>query len=284
MSDQNGQGSAHQADILTRPVVYRIPLMDAVTVRQNVTYRNGSAGPLVMDLYDPPARAPGATSLPAVVIAMGYPDPAGRFRATGWTTSWARLIAASGLVAVAYAAEDPAADLPLLLAHLRANAGALGLDPRRTGLLAGSGNVPVALSVLTQTARSPLRCAALCYGFMLDLDASTTVAEAAKTYGFSNPNAGQPLGEGARDVPMFVARAGRDQFAGLNDTLDRFAAEALRRNLPITIVNHPTGPHAFDLVDDSARSHEIVRGILDFLQRHLGVEPEGRAWEAAPPA
>src|SRR5437773_7130935 len=59
------------------------------------------------------------------------------------------------------------------------------------------------------------------------------------------------------DVPLFIARAGRDEMPGLNETLDRFAAKALDRNLPITMVNHANGPHAFDLVDDSDMSHEI---------------------------
>jgi hypothetical protein len=65
-----------------------------------------------------------------------------------------------------------------------------------------------------------------------------------------------------------VARAGQDEFPHLNETLDRFLAHALARNLPITIVNHPTGPQAFDL-DDTATSREIVRQILGFLRFQL---------------
>jgi hypothetical protein len=40
-------------------------------------------------------------------------------------------------------------------------------------------------------------------------------------------------------------------------------------NLPLTFVNHPSGPHAFDLFDDSETSREIVRRALSFLRFHL---------------
>lgn len=49
-------------------------------------------------------------------------------------------------------------------------------------------------------------------------------------------------------------------------------AGALRCNLPVTLVNHATGPHGFDLMDDSEASREVVRAMLAFLQAKLGVE------------
>ena len=66
-----------------------------------------------------------------------------------------------------------------------------------------------------------------------------------------------------------VARAGQEQFPGLNDSIDRFFAKALALNRPITLVNHPTVLHAFDLVDDSAASRRIIRQVLDFLTAQL---------------
>jgi hypothetical protein len=44
-------------------------------------------------------------------------------------------------------------------------------------------------------------------------------------------------------------------------------------NLPVSLVNHATGPHAFDLFDDSVTSREIIRRILAFLQFHLLATP-----------
>jgi len=37
----------------------------------------------------------------------------------------------------------------------------------------------------------------------------------------------------------------------------------------MTFVNHRTGPHAFDLLDDSEASREIIRQILGSMQFHL---------------
>ena len=63
----------------------------------------------------------------------------------------------------------------------------LGIDGNRMGLWACSGHVPNALSLLARPERTCLKCAALCYGAMLDLDGSTVVADAAREYGFANP-------------------------------------------------------------------------------------------------
>lgn len=66
-----------------------------------------------------------------------------------------------------------------------------------------------------------------------------------------------------------MVRAGRDQMPGLNETLDRFVAKALTSNLPITCLNHPLAPHAFDLFDDSESSRETIRRIIEFLRVRL---------------
>ena len=50
---------------------------------------------------------------------------------------------------------------------------------------------------------------------------------------------------------------------------DASYAQVLPANLPLTLVNHPTGPHAFDLFDDSAAARGIIRQMLAFLRAHL---------------
>ena len=185
------------------------------------------------------------------------------------SVSWGQLAAASGLVAIAYANREPAADLDSLIQHVRQNAPALGIDANRIGVFACSGNVPLALWALMQEGRDFLKCAALLYGFMLDLDGATGVAEAAQTFRFSNPNAGKSIDDLPPAVPLFIVRAGQEQFPHLNDSIDRCLAQALTRNRPITFVNHATGPHAFDLLQDSETSREIIRQVLNFLRSQL---------------
>ena len=103
------------------------------------------------------------------------------------------------------------------------------------------------------------RCAALCYGYTFDAE------EASKKFGFVNATAGKSADDLPQDVPLFVALAGRDEMPRLNETLDDFLMKAVARNLPLTFANHPTGPHALDLFDDSDTSRQVVQQILAFL-------------------
>src|SRR5258706_15154772 len=111
--------------ISERTVFYQLPGVEDVPVRRDVPYR----GELAMDLYGD-GRA-------AVILVPGYPDPGMRkhvgcgFREMGSTVSWARLIAASGMTAIAYTNHEPVADAHALLQHVRANAPSLGIDPAR---------------------------------------------------------------------------------------------------------------------------------------------------------
>lgn len=260
--------------ISKRTVVLTLPGAESVRVRRDVEYVGAGGGPLTMDVYQPPG-AGGAAPTPAVVIVAGFPDPGFeanvgcKFKEMGSSVSWARLLAASGLSAVTYANREPAADLHALLGYVRRAAASLGIDGGRLGLWASSGNAPLALSALMREGPGGLKCAALCYGYTLDLGGAAGVAEAAARWGFANPCAGKSVADLPPRTPLFIARAGRDQMPGLNDALDRFLSEALARNLPLTLANHPDAPHAFDLLHDSETSREVIRQILTFLRFHL---------------
>jgi hypothetical protein len=159
-------------EIAAKPVVYQIPGMDAAHIRRDIPYQTANAD-LVMDIYRPP-DSKAATRLPAVVFVMGYSDLGAekifgcKFKEMEAYVDWAKLIAASGLAA-----------------------------EKRIGLWSGSGNVPRALGLLMQNDPPALKCAALCYGYMLDLNGSNNTAEAAKNWRFANPRAGKSI----RDLP-----------------------------------------------------------------------------------
>jgi hypothetical protein len=191
-----------------------------------------------MHLYYPAGSTP-ATLLPAVVMVAGYssvrvpPLLDVKFKYFVSSTSWARMVAASGMVAILYSNREPVADLHALLHYVREHAASLSIDANRIGLSASSGHGPLALSVLMAEARDYLKCAALCYPFMLD-DSNAT-AKMAATFGFANPNAGKSVDDLPDKVPLFIVRCGRDQFPGLNGTIDRFMAGAMARNLPVRL-------------------------------------------------
>jgi len=270
---------AERHPIALKKVVYEIPGMASAIVQRDVQYGTAGAAALTMDLYYPSAAAPGAMA-PATVVVLGYsprePNPLGcAFKEMEWSVSWGRLIAASGIVAIFYTNRNPEADLRAVLDHIREHAESLHIDRCRIGLFASSGSGPLALSTL-MVERRDIACAALCYPFTLDADGSTAIAESAATWGFVNATAGKSASDLPPDVPLFVARAGQDEFPRLNEGLDRFVADALARDLPVTVVNHAGAPHAFDLVHDSDATREIIRQLLRFLQFHLsGTEVGG---------
>lgn len=261
-------------EITKKRVVYQMPGMEGVTIRRDVEYRVSDAGALTIDLYYPPASKPGAMT-PAVVFVLGYSD-VGFQRMLGCKQkemesyiSWAQLAAASGLVAITYSTTEPATDVRALLQYVRQNAAELGIDASSIGVWACSGNGPNALSVLMREAENNLRCAVLCYPIMLDLEESTSVAEAASQWGFANPCAGKSIADLRQDIPLFIVRAGRDQTPKLNETIDRFLVAALSRNLPIRFANLSQAPHSFDVMDDTETSREVIREILAFMKSHL---------------
>ena len=263
-------------DRFTRtPVVYQLAGTDRVAVQADIQFRGADGGPLPMDVYLPPDMKNGDRR-PAVVIVHGYPDPGFekmfgmKFKQLAAISSWGRLIAASGLIAVAYSNRDPVADLAAALEHVEKNLAPLGLDGARVGIWASSGHGPLALSALMQ--RRQLKCAALLYPMTLDLDGGTGIANAAKMFRFVNSAAGKTVDDLPAATPLLVARAGKDEMPGLNEALDRFLAKATARNLPISFVNQPEGLHAFDLYQDSALSRDVVRSVLAFLRSHLSLD------------
>jgi len=212
---------------MRKTVVFRLPGMDDVPVESSDRF----------DLYRP---AGDDWRRPAVVFACGFPDPTGRIRQAPPFTSWARLVAAAGLVGVLYGGD--------LDETIRALAKHPAIDPERIALVATSGHGPTALA---QLARGGVSRAALLYAY------TTDCADAAARFGFAAP----PIGE-LPPLPLHVVRAGADEMPGLNVALDRFIAHALARDLPVTVRNVPGAPHAFGLVAERA---DVIRGVLEFL-------------------
>ena len=209
------------------------------------------------------------------MIVGGYPDVGVPlrlgcvFKDMEMAIPLAQLIAVSGMAAVTYTTSQPATDAVTVLAYLTTHAAGLGLSGR-LGLWATSGNVPVALAAIMAADRPPLAATVLSQGFTIDL-VGTAVADAARAYGFVNATAALSAADLPLDIPLFVARAGRDENPGLNAALDRFVLAALARNLPLSLVNHHTASHAFELDDDSGASQHVVDQMLAFMRHHMMV-------------
>ena len=263
-------------EIAEKKVLLTVSGMESVRIVRT-EFRGSDGQPLPVALHYPPT--PTADPLPAVVIVEGYPD-AGFVKLLGcmfmdmeWSIGIARLIAASGMIAVTYSNRQPPEDASAMLDHLQSNAATIGVDRARIGLWATSGHGPLAISMLQRGT-----CAVLSNPYTLDLDGATHVTEASKMFRFVVP-AGSTF---PPERPIFVVRAGKDEMPGLNVALDRFVAKALELNRPMMLVNHPEAPHSYDLFHDSATTRHILGQALAFLAFHLELSHTGGDLGARP--
>lgn len=241
------QRPAAQQDPRKKPVVYRLPGMDDANVKRDVAYKTANGVELKMDVYYPAGMKSDAR-LPLVIFINGVGDPPDeRMKVKDWGqyTCWPKLIAASGLIAISYETRtaDPNADTQELIEYVRKNAASLKVDENSICLWSCSANVRVGLPLVMQAERKYIRCAVVYYG-------------AAAVPSMRN------------DVPIFMARAGRDM-TNLNAGIDNFVRASLAEDVPVTLVNYVNGRHAFDLIDDTDESREVIKQTLGFIKFHL---------------
>jgi acetyl esterase/lipase len=246
-------------------IYYRVPGMDQVAVRRDLPYKTTVDGPLLFDIYHP---AEPSKAAPAVILIHGGPIPANLLtnpKDWGLFQSFGRLLGASGLAAVTFnhrffgfdKAPEALADIQDLAGHVVSNGKGLGIDPARLCLWVFSGG-GIFLAPFLREMPAPVRCLVAYYAV---LHASTpqfsAAAQLAETSG--------PI------PPLLMARAGRD-LSQLNEGIDSFVQQALKKNVALDLLNHATGQHGFDGRDDDERTRDILRRTVEFIRIHLKVE------------
>ena len=236
-----------------RFVVYNVPGMDQVTIA-NIEYKDG----LTMDVYYPP-DFDFTQNLPVAIFVNGFRDDwlvfefGSKLKDMGQYISWGQLVAASGMIAIAYESNDPAVDIHDLINYTQANGPWLRVDKDRICLWACSSSSATALYALTDTSaeyRDALSCAVIYYG-------------ATSWSGIRYEEEGL-----SADVPLFIVKAGKDD-ASLNRQLDQFVEKAREANIPLEFVDYEDGVHAFDSKQDTDESREIIKKTLEFMKTHL---------------
>jgi acetyl esterase/lipase len=248
-------------------VVYTLPEMDSVLLASELIYYND----LKLDIYYPPTYNFDA-KLPIVILAHGYQDIVEDLdKDLPQHIDWAKLIAASGMIAVlAQAGNAPEENSYRVFDYLSANADFLGLDITRTGFWACSAGTPLALkNIRTRLGVTPAAFVAY-YGIMPTPDGYQAAAfeSSSKEWGLSLPDYRDGESYPA-DLQVLVVRAGRDDSVLLN-SIDHFTAFAFQQNLAVTVINYPEGQHFFDGLDDTEETHAIIKQTLDFFRAHLG--------------
>jgi len=259
------------------PVVYSVPGMDRVTVREDFVYRTVDIPQgkleLKLDAYVPPGAAPGQR-FPAVILISGGAVENPDWRRVGVYTSYGRLLAASGLVAINYQKRYQRGpegiitgdeDTRALVEYVRQHAAELNIDPDRLAVWGFSAGGRLLAYPLRE--RPPYVRAVVCFYGTMQVSAESfpeNLRSRAPDYSpldqVSKP--GKPL------PAIFVGRAGLD-FDTANATIDRFVQAALAQNANIEVMNHPDGRHAFDILEADDRSREIIRRAIEFLKASL---------------
>jgi acetyl esterase/lipase len=263
------------------PLVYTVPGMDKVESHREVVYSTVSTAQgkvdLKMDVYVPPGARPNQ-NFPIVMLVSGGGIEGGKydFRDAGVYISYGKILAASGFVAVScskrYArgvegAQNGIEDINAAFDYVRSHAKEFHADPSRHAFWAFSAGGLALSAALRQ--KTPEQGVVLCFYCVTDVDtAGMSQEESNRARLRVSPLYNLQHRDDSYVPPIFVARAGLDS-ADLNRDLDEFIAIALKENLSIEVMNHPTGRHAFDILDDNKRSREIIARALAFLRNNL---------------
>lgn len=168
-----GQPAASPYDVTTYPVVWTVPEAKNAKLVRGVKYAGEGAAAFVLDLAYPNG-GDDRTRWPAVVFVNGV---GGKLNDWEIYRSWARLVAAHGLVGITAESDPakPAESVRALFAYLGKESTALRLDSSRLAVWACSANVRAALPLLMDGAPAGVRAAVILYGTG---DAATTTSPA----------------------------------------------------------------------------------------------------------
>jgi acetyl esterase/lipase len=279
LAQAHAQGARRKTfeEIVNAPLVLRMAGTEQVKVTADLRYHAAAGDPnLLMDVYAPLDAKPGERR-PVLMFVHGGAGSESRPKDWGIYKGWGRLAAATGLVGVTFTHRlgypnpqlaNSGADVAAAIDYMRANAAKLGADPDRICLAAYSAGGPL-LTLGLDEQRPYVRCLVAVYAF-LDVQQSSLHREHETPALVKQYSMIEHLGaKRAREIPMFIARAGLDEIPTMNDSIDRFIARAIRENANVTVMNHPVGVHGFDNQNDDDRSREVMQALLMFAKRHL---------------
>ena len=259
-------------------VVYKVPGMDNVIVKKDIPYQDIAGTALKMDIYYPP-KFDFKNKIPAVVIVLGYPDVAGKkllgseFKNYSQYISWCRIIAASGMAAIAYESVNPEKDIISLSNYLKANNEKLKIDIGNIGAYSCSAHTITAMAYILSNSNNFIKCAVNYYGLILpeDFIYMPQLDTISKQMGFMTPKIPKPE-EWRKDVPIMIVSAGKDYVPFSNPSVADFVSKAIIQNLPVTLIHYANGQHVFDALDDNETTRMIIKTTLDFWKFHLQVK------------
>lgn len=228
-------------------VVLEDPGTKDVTVTSNIEYRSiPGQRSLKMDIYLPPDVKSNETR-PAIVLLNGLGDqPNDRSsKSSASYTSWAKLIAANGFVAVTMETEVNRVkeSFKSFFQYIADQGTKYHIDPSKIGTQSFS-------------AHGRESCA-----YIMSSDAFVGIKAAVMFY------AERPPGPYRDDLPLLFIISELDI---RNENYSTLWAEVLRTNAPWTISLAHDMPHAFDVFSDTETSRRLIMQTLSFWKNQLG--------------
>jgi acetyl esterase/lipase len=231
-------------------IAYVIPEMELVVpTHKDVSYSSENED-LKLDIYAPPGLAAEAR-LPVVLFVHGSAPASKNLKNHAQYVSWAKLMGASGLIAVTFNWDYPdPSGIEQVLAFVRAHSDEFHIDPERLCVLAASAGVSEGFTVALKDAQVYLRCIVGYYG-----DPSPALTEISPEEAAQLPPV--LLAQGALDDPSF------------NEGADRFARELTALGGEVTLLTHERAGHAFDIRYNDERAREIIQQTVEFIKMSL---------------
>jgi hypothetical protein len=177
---------------------------------------------------------------PAIIF---FNRATGADRAREPYASWARAAATEGLVGIVpdLRSGSEAEDFNALVTYLSRDAASLGIDPEALAVFAELGNVHTAFPLVEDRKQTAVKAAVMYYGTA-------------------------PITDFRLDLPVLYVRAGLDR-PPVNEGITRLAALAISQNAPLTLLNHPTGYHGFELFNDDDATRDVIARTLAFVRQ-----------------
>jgi hypothetical protein len=257
----------------TNPLVYDLPEMYDVNV-ETVQYPtiNGTSDTLLMDIFYPPDRKP-TELLPAIVLVNGFPKNVHWNNRTSLSfPSWGRLIAASGLIAVAYDTRNEN-DLEAVINNIQQKGADLGIDGSKLGFWSASSSSGLASNFAFQEGREYLKFAVFYYPWIMTPDNFEREEEDAACVQYGCLGSQLPDVKQLRtDLPLLVVRSGKDIRHNIA-IVDHFTELATEAGVPLTLIRFDEGYHGFDWKQYSFgatrdKAIEIIKQTLEFMKDH----------------
>lgn len=228
---------------IERPVVFQVPAMNKVTIKENIQFKKINDTILAMDIYYPPGYNK-KKKLPVVIFnnGVGVPD------LPKWRVykDWAKLMAAYGMIAINYHSRrgNSLSDGEALIDFLIQHAAEFNIDPEKMGMWTCSANARVGMRLAHKSRMQNIRALVVYYG---------------------GPDS---LGRLRQDLPTLVVRAGLDaQF--LNMSIEDFVSQSFEQDTRLEVINYLNGIHAFDIFTNTDESKAIIRRTIEFMKTNL---------------